>query len=121
MNWWAVSIRNSTMSVSPPGRARAAIRHRATITRAPPAPGETQMTDARERRLEAHRAFEREPCPGSMGDLLDRAAARFGDHPAFVFFQSGECLTFRELKERVDRLAAALARVGVIKGTHVAL
>jgi acyl-CoA synthetase (AMP-forming)/AMP-acid ligase II len=79
------------------------------------------MTDARMRRLHAHRAFEREPYPDSMGALLDQAAARFGDHPAFVFFQTGERLTFHELKERADRLAAALARLGVVKGTHVAL
>ena len=56
-----------------------------------------------------------------MDALLDQAAARFGDHPAFVFFQTGERLTFRDLKERADRLAAALARLGVVKGTHVAL
>jgi non-ribosomal peptide synthetase component F len=74
------------------------------------------MTDARMRRLHAHRAFEREPYPDSMGALLDQAAARFGDHPAFVFFQTGERLTFRDLKERADRLAAALARLGVVKG-----
>jgi acyl-CoA synthetase (AMP-forming)/AMP-acid ligase II len=79
------------------------------------------MTDAYVRRMEAHRAFEREPYPDSMGSLLDQAAERFGDHPAFVFFQSGDRLTFREFKDRADRLAAALARVGVIKGTHVAL
>jgi crotonobetaine/carnitine-CoA ligase len=79
------------------------------------------MIAARERRLEAHRAFERGPYPESMGALLDEAAARFGDHPAFVFFQTGERLTFRELKDRADRLAAALARLGAVKGTHVAL
>jgi crotonobetaine/carnitine-CoA ligase len=80
-----------------------------------------RMTDTLGRRLDVHRAFEREPHPESMGALLDQAAGRFGDHPAFVFFQSGDQLTFRELKERADRLAAGLARLGVVKGTHVAL
>ena len=79
------------------------------------------MTEARMRRLDAHRAFEREPYPDSMGALLDQAAARFGDRPAFVFFQSGHRLSFREFKGRADRRAAALARLGVTKGTHVAL
>ena len=79
------------------------------------------MTDALRRRLDAHRVFEREPYPHSMGALLDQAATRFADHPAFVFFQSGEQLTFRRFKERADRLASALDRLGVIKGTHVAV
>ena len=80
------------------------------------------MTDARRRRLDVHRAFEREPLPGvdgrasGPGRRRDSATTRPSSSSS-----PGDQLTFRELKERADRLAAALARLGVVKGTHVAL
>ena len=79
------------------------------------------MNDTLKERLEAHRAFEREPMPESMASLLDAAAARFADRPAFVFFETGEELSFRALGERAGRLAAALGGLGAAKGTHVAV
>ena len=54
-----------------------------------------------------------------MGALLDDAASAAPERTALDFFERGERLTYRALKERVDRLAAGLARAGVRKGSHV--
>ena len=51
--------------------------------------------------------------------LFDRAAIRFAEQPALSFF--GRTLTFRDLADHVDRLASALADLGVGKETPVAL
>ncbi|MGA2382585.1 MAG: long-chain fatty acid--CoA ligase [Gemmatimonadales bacterium] len=50
---------------------------------------------------------------------LERTAARRPDSTAIWFLNRR--LTYRELKDQVDRLATALARLGVIKGTRVAI
>lgn len=57
----------------------------------------------------------------SMGALLDQAAERFGDRKAMVFFELGEELTYAELKDQADRCACALSRLGIGKGSHVAI
>ncbi|MBI4362718.1 MAG: long-chain fatty acid--CoA ligase [Euryarchaeota archaeon] len=58
-----------------------------------------------------------------VGEPLDRflrkAARQFPDRAATVFF--GGRLTYRELDGRADRLAAALAGMGVKKGDRVAV
>ncbi len=51
--------------------------------------------------------------------ILQLAAGRFGDRPATAFF--GAQLTFRELKTQVDRFAAALAGLGIVKGDRVGI
>ena len=51
--------------------------------------------------------------------LLDDAAAGFPGRPAIAFL--GTTITYRELKDAVDRFAGALARLGVSKGDRVAL
>jgi len=50
---------------------------------------------------------------------LERTAALRPDGTAIWFLNRR--LTWRELKDQVDRLAAALARLGVVKGTRVAI
>ena len=50
---------------------------------------------------------------------LARAAERAPDQTAIVFMNSE--LSYRELKEEVDRLATALAGMGVTKGSRVAI
>ena len=51
--------------------------------------------------------------------LLDDAAASFPTTTALAFL--GSRITYRELKEQVDRFATALASLGVKKGDRVAL
>ncbi|HVE98548.1 MAG TPA: AMP-binding protein [Mycobacteriales bacterium] len=51
--------------------------------------------------------------------LLDDAAAAFPTTTALAFL--GSTLTYRELKDSVDRFAAALAGLGVVKGDRVAI
>ena len=55
----------------------------------------------------------------TLPEALDRAAANRGDATALWFINRR--MTYRELKDQVDRLATALARLGVVKGTRVAI
>ena len=50
---------------------------------------------------------------------FDEAAARAPERPAVAFY--GRMITYRELREAADRLAHALASLGVKKGDRVAL
>jgi long-chain acyl-CoA synthetase len=52
-------------------------------------------------------------------DLLDQAAATYPGRTAILF--EGRSLRYRDLKDLVDRLAAALAELGVRKGDRVCL
>ncbi|MCW4036730.1 MAG: long-chain fatty acid--CoA ligase [Candidatus Bathyarchaeota archaeon] len=51
--------------------------------------------------------------------LLDETAEKYPDHTAIIFQDNR--LTYRELKEQVDRFATALQKMGVAKGDRVAL
>jgi long-chain acyl-CoA synthetase len=55
----------------------------------------------------------------SVPQAFDEATERTPDRPAVVFY--GREITYRELREATDRLAAALAALGVSKGDRVAL
>src|SRR5258705_436310 len=57
--------------------------------------------------------------PLTLPQMLERAAARYGDAPAVLFHNCR--LTYGELKDAVDRLATALAALGVGPGTRVAI
>ncbi len=59
--------------------------------------------------------FEDVPLPR----FLDRTAAEYGDATALIFLNRR--LTYRQLKEEVDRFATALAALGVQKDTKVAI
>ena len=54
-----------------------------------------------------------------LPERLKRSAEAYPDYPAVIFL--GSQLTYRELKDQVDRLATALATLGVSKGTRVAI
>jgi long-chain acyl-CoA synthetase len=54
-----------------------------------------------------------------MPDILDRTAKTFPERTALVF--QGYKMSFRELKDMVDRFAACLANFGVSPGDSVAL
>ena len=55
----------------------------------------------------------------SLWDNLAISAQRYPDKVALVFF--GRTLTYRQLKEGAERLAAYLATLGVKRGDRVAL
>jgi crotonobetaine/carnitine-CoA ligase len=68
---------------------------------------------------ERRRQIESEPLPRNIGALLDDAASAAPDRLAWDFFEQRERITYAALRERVNRLAAGLARAGVRKGSHV--
>src|SRR3989339_2165109 len=55
----------------------------------------------------------------SVPELFDGVVEKYGSKAALIFY--GKTITYRELKGLVDRLAAALAELGVKKGGTVAL
>lgn len=72
--------------------------------------------------IEALRAeLEQERFPESLGALVREAAERHGDRVLGNWFEEGTSLTYRGLDEAADRLAGSLVRLGVRKGTHVAV
>ena len=72
-----------------------------------------------------HKAYDEGVPPSLMyeeltlPEMLDSAAARFGHRPAITF--QNATLTYSRFKNEVDRLATALAALGVAKGTRVAI
>ncbi len=55
----------------------------------------------------------------SVVQAFDEATERAPEHPAVVFY--GRSISYRELRDAADRLACALAKLGVKKGDRVAL
>ncbi|MBM4313275.1 MAG: long-chain fatty acid--CoA ligase [Deltaproteobacteria bacterium] len=55
----------------------------------------------------------------SVPELFDSVVEKYGSKAALIFY--GKTITYRELKGLADRLAAALADLGVKKGDTVAL
>ena len=54
-----------------------------------------------------------------ISSLLDRTAERLPDRVALIFLNCK--LTYRQLKDQVDRLATALTALGVVKDSRVAI
>ena len=71
--------------------------------------------------LERCRQLEAEALPPSNAALLDEAATEVPDRPAWRFIDSGATATYREVQAMVNRMASGLHRLGVKKGTHVAM
>ncbi|MCZ7573291.1 MAG: AMP-binding protein [Ardenticatenaceae bacterium] len=57
--------------------------------------------------------------PQSLGDMLDQVAGRYADQEAIIF--RDQRVTYRQLHERVNRLATGLMRLGVGRGDKVAV
>ncbi|HXV87385.1 MAG TPA: long-chain fatty acid--CoA ligase [Gemmatimonadales bacterium] len=55
----------------------------------------------------------------TLPQWLDRTATRYPERPALIF--RNRTLTYQELKNQVDRLASALAGLGVHQGDRVAM
>ena len=62
-----------------------------------------------------------ESLASNLGEMLVTSAAQTPDQPALVFFEHDEQLTYAELSSHVRKVAGALKKVGVRKGTHVGL
>ena len=68
-----------------------------------------------------HRATEAMPLPDNLSALLNQAAERFGAKEFLNFFEQDVSLSFVEVRDQVHRLAHGLSRIGVRKGSHVAV
>ena len=68
---------------------------------------------------ERRRQIEAEPLPHNIGALIDAAAAQAGDRLLWNFFESGETITYEEMRRVVNGLAARFLAIGISKGTHV--
>lgn len=55
----------------------------------------------------------------TIGDLFDTVAGKWANRTAIVFY--GRKFSFRELREKVDKLAGALMGLGVRKGDRIAM
>ena len=55
----------------------------------------------------------------TLPEVLDRTVATYGDAPGVVFLNC--TLSWRQLGAEVDRMAAAMAGLGVAKGDRVAI
>lgn len=67
------------------------------------------------------RSIELKPLPDSLPQLLAEAAAEAPEHKFCDFFELNKSFTYREFHAATERLASALHRRGVRRGTHVGL
>ncbi|MGZ7042520.1 MAG: long-chain-fatty-acid--CoA ligase, partial [Thermoanaerobaculia bacterium] len=65
--------------------------------------------------VQAHMNYPRRP----LADILRLTAADVPDSPATAFL--GASLTWAEIKDRSDKLATALARMGIVKGDRIGI
>jgi len=70
---------------------------------------------------ERRRRMEAEPLQPNLHSLVERFCQEDPDALAWVFFDSNETLTRRNVFDRITRLASSLYGIGVGKGTHVAV
>ena len=57
----------------------------------------------------------------TIGQNLDRTAARHGDRPALVVYSQNVRLTYAELRDQADAFAAGLLALGLKRGDRVGL
>ncbi|MEA2432077.1 MAG: fatty-acyl-CoA synthase [Thermoleophilaceae bacterium] len=69
----------------------------------------------------AHGASDTPLLGETIGESLERTVARFPEREALVVRQQGIRLTYRELNERVDRLARALMAAGLETGDRLGI
>ena len=67
------------------------------------------------------RLIEQKPLPRNIPALLDEAADEVPEHEVLHFIDSGESITYRDLRTRVEHLAAGMFLAGIKAGTHVAV
>lgn len=65
--------------------------------------------------------IETQALPENIADLIGQAADAAGDQLAWNFFESGETISYSALKPSVNGIARSMNRLGVRKGTHVAV
>ncbi|XP_050504299.1 medium-chain acyl-CoA ligase ACSF2, mitochondrial-like [Diabrotica virgifera virgifera] len=68
-----------------------------------------------------HNVGEEPLRPLTLGRLLERTSAEFGQTPAVTACHQDKTITFKELLHEADRLAAGLRRLGFKKGDKVGL
>jgi fatty-acyl-CoA synthase len=57
----------------------------------------------------------------TIGELLDRQAARFGDRDALIHVEHGVRYSYAELRDECDRVAKGMIALGIGKGDHVGI
>jgi len=57
----------------------------------------------------------------TVGELLDRTAARFPENPALIVRHQNKRYTYREFLREVERAARGLLRLGIQKGERVGI
>jgi amino acid adenylation domain-containing protein len=122
---WSVSLRTSQVPDDPQAPARV-LAHLASFARASVATphvrvGEVQYLSAAERRLidqlnDPPRALAAPPC---IHQLVEEAARRYPARTAVI--QGGARLTFQQLDEKANAIAAALAERGISRGHRVGI
>ena len=78
-------------------------------------------THARAEQAQRRQQIESEPLPVNLGAVVESFCLNNPDATAWVFFDSNETLRRGDVFDRVTRLASSLHRIGVGKGTHVAV
>src|SRR5215213_879377 len=57
----------------------------------------------------------------TIGDLLDRQAARFGERDALIHVEHGVRYSYAEFRDECDRVAKGMIALGIRKGDHVGI
>ena len=57
----------------------------------------------------------------TIADMFDKISKKYADHDALVYVERKFRLSYKELKERVDKLAKSLIALGINRGDHIAV